>query len=224
MESSIRSSVWVVLAALLAAAPVFAESPEAQAKRIALDGKKAFDTQDFPTAIARYNEAYKLKPAPGLLFNLGQCYRKTGELETSLSYFKRYLETNPASAQAKATETVIAEVQAQLDEQRRVEAERRAQEAAETQRARAAEEAAAKAKADAMRVEAAKAEAEAAQQKLQLELTRRKELEAAPQPVTSKWWFWATIVGVVAAGATVGTVAATSPRPVQTSFPDINAR
>ncbi len=215
MGSSIRSSV--VVLAVLAAGLVFAASPDAEAKRLALEGKKAFDTQDFPTAIARYNEAYKLKPAPGLLFNLGQCYRKTGELETSLSYFKRYLETNPASAQAKATESVIAEVQGLLDEQR-------AREAAEAERARVAEEAAAKAKADAMRVAAAKAEAEAAQQKLQLELTRRKELEAAPQPVTSKWWFWATVVGVVAAGATIGTVAAASPRPVQTSFPDINAR
>lgn len=222
MESSIRSSAWVLAVAVALAVPVFAQSTDAQAKRLALEGKKAFDTQDFATAIARYNDAYKLKAAPGLLFNLGQCYRKTGELETALSYFRRYLETNPPSAQAKATDTVIAEVQTQLEERQKAEADRRAAEEAEAARAREALAAEQKAKADALRVAAAKAEAEAAQQKLQLELTRRQE--AAPPPVTSRWWFWATIVGVVAAGATVGTVAATSPKPVQTNFPDINAR
>jgi len=202
-----------------------AASPEADAKHLALEGKKAFDTQDFATAIARYNDAYKLKAAPGLLFNLGQCYRKTGDLETALSYFKRYLETNPPTQQAAATEKVMAEVQTQLDENRRLEAEKRAAEEAAAASRRDAEEAERKAKADELRVAAAKAEAEAAAKKLQLELTRRQEPPSAPPPpITSRWWFWAGIAGVVVAGATITTVVVTSPRPTTTTFPDINAR
>lgn len=218
MESSTPSSVrLLVLAVWLGTTLARADAVDAEAKRLALEGKKAFDTQDFETAIARYNDAYKRKPAPGLLFNLGQCYRKTGELETALSYFKRYLETNPPAAQAKATEVVVAEVQAQLDE-------KRAAEEAEAARVRAAEEAERRAKADELRVAAAKAEAEAAAQKLQLELTRRNEAAPAPPPpVTTRWWFWAGLAAVVA-GGTAAAVVATSPRPTATTFPDINAR
>lgn len=196
----------------------WAEPVEAQAKRIALEGKKAFDTGDYATAIARYEAAYKLKAAPNLLFNLGQCHRKSGRLDEALSYFRRFLETNPPDAQAQATQKVMAEVEAQRAEQQRAEAARR-------------EEAEAKAKAeeqarlDEMRVAAARAEAEAAAKKLQLELTRRQETPVAPPPpITTRWWFWTGVAVVVAAGATTAAVVATSPRPVTTTFPDINAR
>lgn len=209
MASSIPSSpALLLLLALLAGADARAEPTEAHAKRLALDGKKAFDTGDFPTAIARYEEAYKLKAAPGLLFNMGQCHRKTGELEKALSYFRRYLETNPPQAQATATEQVVAEVKAQLD--------------AEQERQRTEEEAAQRAKADELRVAAARAEADAAAKKLQLELTRREQ--PPPPPITSRWWFWAGIAGVVVAGAATATAVATAPRPTMTTFPDISAR
>ncbi|MDP1921492.1 MAG: hypothetical protein Q8L14_34950 [Myxococcales bacterium] len=200
-----------MLGVLLAGGDARAESAEAQAKRIAMEGKKAFDTGDFMTAISRYEAAYKLKAAPGLLFNLGQCHRKTGNLEASLSYFKRYLETNPPTPQAAATEQVVAEVKAQLDAER--EKERAAEERRRTEEA---------ARQDELRVIAARAEADAAAKKLQLELTRR-ELPPPP-PITSRWWFWAGIAGVVVAGAVTATAVATAPGPTPTTFPDINAR
>ncbi|MBL8936331.1 MAG: tetratricopeptide repeat protein [Archangium sp.] len=188
----------------------WAEPVDAQAKRIALEGKKAFDTGDFATAIARYETAYRLKPAPNLLFNLGQCHRKSGALDEALSYFRRFLETNPPQAQAEATQQVIGEVEAQRAAQR---------EAAEA-KAKADEQA----RLDEMRVAAARAEADAAARKLQLELTRREELPPPPPPVTTRWWFWTGVAVVVAAGVTTAAVVATSPRPVTTTFPDINAR
>lgn len=213
MASSTRSSAALLMLCVLLAGPdARAESVEAQAKRIAMEGKKAFDTGDFVTAIARYEDAYKLKAAPGLLFNLGQCHRKTGNLDASLSYFKRYLETNPPAAQATATEQVVAEVKAQLDAER--EKERAAEERRRTEEA---------ARQDELRVIAARAEADAAAKKLQLELTRR-ELPPPPPPITSRWWFWAGIAGVVIAGAATATVVATAPKPTMTTFPDINAR
>lgn len=213
MASSTRSSAALLMLCVLLAGPdARAESVEAQAKRIAMEGKKAFDTGDFVTAIARYEDAYKLKAAPGLLFNLGQCHRKTGNRDASLSYFKRYLETNPPAAQATATEQVVAEVKAQLDAER--EKERAAEERRRTEEA---------ARQDELRVIAARAEADAAAKKLQLELTRR-ELPPPPPPITSRWWFWAGIAGVVIAGAATATVVATAPKPTMTTFPDINAR
>jgi tetratricopeptide (TPR) repeat protein len=195
MAFSIRSSAALVLCVVLAASPeARAEADdEARAKPIAMEGKKAFDSGDFATAIARYEEAYKLKAAPGLLFNLGQCHRKSGDLEKALSYFRRYLETNPPTAQATATEQLVSEL-----------------EAAQTARA------------DELRVAAARAEADALAKKIQLELTQR-ELPR-PTPITERWWFWAGIAGVVVAGAATATIVATAPKPIMTTFPDINGR
>lgn len=226
MASSIRSSLLLVALVLAPLAPTVAqagESADAQAKRIALEGKKAFDTGDYATAIARYQEAYKLKAAPGLLFNLGQCHRKTGALTEARSYFKRYLETNPPAAQAKATEQVIAEVDAQLVERKRLEEAQAARAKEEEERRRTEEEAVKRAKLEELRVAAARAEAEAAAKKLQLELSRREE-PPPPPPLTSRWYFWAGIAAVVAGGAATATVIATQPRPTATTFPDINAR
>ena len=88
MASSTRSSL-LVLALAVAPLALAGESVEAQARRIALEGKKAFDTGDYATAITRYQEAYKLKAAPGLLFNLGQCHRKTGAFVTPGDCFEQ---------------------------------------------------------------------------------------------------------------------------------------
>lgn len=207
------------------ASPALGESIEAQAKRSALEGKKAFDTGDYATAIERYEAAYKLKPAPNLLFNLGQCHRKSGRFDEALSYFRRFLETNPPEAQAQATQKVIGEVEAQQAEAARVEAERRAAAEREAREAEAKAKAEEQARLDEMRVAAARAEADAAAKKLQLELTRREQLPPPPPPpITTRWWFWTGVAVVVAAGATTAAVVATSPRPVTTTFPDINAR
>lgn len=214
MASWKRTSQLLLLLLAVLPCATWAQPVEAQAKRIALEGKKAFDTGDYATAISRYEEAYKLKASPNLLFNLGQCHRKTGRLDEALSYFRRFLETNPPESQAQATQKVIGEVELQREEQVRMQRE-------EDERRKAEEQA----RADEARIAAAKAEADAAAKKLQLELTRRQEPVAAPAPpITTRWWFWTGIAAVVAAGATTAAVVATSPRPTATTFPDINAR
>ena len=130
MACLIRSEVLclvLLLSGLAAAAP----ASETAARAAALEAKKAFDLGDYAKAIERYEAAYKLKAAPGLLFNLGQSHRRAGHLDKASFYFRRYLETNPPAAQARATEDVLAEVDALLasqktdtSEQRRKEEER----------------------------------------------------------------------------------------------------
>ncbi|MER2564269.1 MAG: tetratricopeptide repeat protein [Myxococcaceae bacterium] len=217
MASWKRTSQLLLLLLAVLPCATWAQPVEAQAKRIALEGKKAFDTGDYATAISRYEAAYKLKASPNLLFNLGQCHRKTGRLDEALSYFRRFLETNPPEAQAQATQKVIGEVELQREVQR----EEQVRMQREEDERRKAEE---QARADEARIAAAKAEADAAAKKLQLELTRRQETPPPPPPITTRWWFWTGIAAVVAAGATTAAVVATSPRPTATTFPDINAR
>ena len=211
MVCSIRSSV---LALLLSGLAIAAPASETAARAAAQEAKTAFDLGDYPKAIERYEEAYKLKAAPGLLFNLGQSHRRMGNLERASFYFRRYLETNPPEVQAKATEEVLAQLEvARLEkaEQDRKEAQRRR-------------------------------DTETHQRELELErarmavLDRRLALEAAmkqqpapvpvpvPVPVYQRWWFWTAVGAVVIGTAVTVTAGATAPQPVQTTFPDINAR
>ena len=225
MACSIRTDVLCLTLLLSGLASAATPSSEAAARAAATEAKKAFDLGDFSHAIEHYETAYKLKPAPGLLFNLGQSHRRVGNLEKAKFYFRRYLESNPPEAQAKATEEVLAQVEAQMaslratqDEQERKDAERRA---LEEQRQHASE-------AQQRQIELEKtrlAVVNAQERQLSLEAALKQEAPPPPPPpVYQRWWFW-TGIGVVVVGAAVtATAVATAPQPLVTTFPDINAR
>jgi tetratricopeptide (TPR) repeat protein len=220
MACSIRTEalcLWLLLAGVAFAAP---PSPEARARALATEAKKAFDLNHFEQAIAGYEEAYRLKPAPGLLFNLGQGHRRAGHLEKALFYFRRYLETNPAPAQAKATEEVLAEVQAELDAQRLDQAR------TQTEQARREEEARSRAhelELEQARLARAREEKEAADKKLALERSLQQQPPPPPK-LYQRPLFW-VVVGAVAAGtAATITGVALAPQPTTTTFADIDAR
>lgn len=224
MVCSIHSrGLFLVL--LLSGLALAAPAAETAARAAALEAKKAFDLGDFPKAIEQYEAAYKLKAAPGLLFNLGQSHRRAGNLDKATFYFRRYLETNPPEAQAKATEEVLAQVEAQLATVKTMQSD---QEKKDAERKQLEEQ--------------RRHDLEAQQRKLELEKTRlavvnaqerQLSLEAAlkkeappppPPPVYQRWWFWTAIGAVVVGGAVTATAIATAPQPVQPSLPDINAR
>ncbi len=191
-----------------------ADESEVKARAFALEGKKAFDTGDYALAVTKYQEAYRLKSAPGLLFNLAQSHRKLGHFDEALSFYRRYLESNPPQAQAKATELVIVQVEAE-----------RAEKATEAQRQLDAEAEARRLKLEETRLELARAEAAAAAaRRLEVEQSLKAPPAPAPTPITQRWWLWAGLGAVVVAGAVTATVLATAPQPVMTTFPDINAR
>ena len=221
MVCSIRTEVLFVsllLAGLSGAAP----STETAARAAATEAKKAFDLGEFSRAIEQYEAAYKLKPAPGLLFNLGQSHRRAGNLEKASFYFRRYLESNPPEAQAKATEEVLAQVEAQKlslraaqDEQDRKDAERRA---LEEQRRHSSEEQQRLLELEKTRLAVVNA------QERQFSLEAALKQEPPAPPVYQRWWFWGAIGVVVIGGAVTATAVATAPHPTPTTFQDINAR
>lgn len=222
MVCSIRFSVLglLLLTGLAGAAP----ASETAARAAALEAKKAFDLGDYPRAIEQYEEAYKLKAAPGLLFNLGQSHRRAGNLEKASFYFRRYLETNPPEVQARATEELLTQLATQLADVRAAQAEQERKDEElrqlEARRLRDAEE-----QARALELEKARLEvAHAQERRLSLEAELKKEAPPPPVYVYQRWWFW-TAIGVVVVGTAVtATAVATAPQPVQTTFPDINAR
>jgi tetratricopeptide (TPR) repeat protein len=90
----IRAASVIVLAL---SAPAFADElgiPE-KAKLLADRGRALHDAGDYAGAIAAYKEAYVLAPRPGLLFNLAQAYRLSGDCDDAAFMYRRFLDSNP---------------------------------------------------------------------------------------------------------------------------------
>lgn len=184
----------ILLAALLVASPAFADpTPQdtAQARTLFDDGTAAYKLGDFPKALAAYEAAYKLFPAPQFLFNIAQCHFQLQNWERAEFFFEGYLREVPDAGNRALVEELIGEARTnaaakrdadkrKLDlERERFELERRTKEREERE-----------------------ADARA---KLALQ-TRPVETSA---PVYKKWWFW-TVVGGAVAGATLTAIAVSS--------------
>ena len=87
-----------------------------KAKQHYVAGKTAFDSGDYATALTEYNQAYTLLPLPGLLFNIGQCYRNLERAQEAINAFNLYLEKSPKAANRTGVEKLIAELEQVLKE------------------------------------------------------------------------------------------------------------
>ncbi|HTL37120.1 MAG TPA: hypothetical protein VL326_28490 [Kofleriaceae bacterium] len=111
----------LVFAALLGAAtvttPVFADNalrPDqipAKARELATRGRIFHDAGDYPDAIAAFKEAYVLAPSPGLLFNIAQSYRLSGDCDEAAWMYRRFLDTNPTGPNKALAEQHLASVE-----------------------------------------------------------------------------------------------------------------
>jgi hypothetical protein len=100
-----------VVAALVAVAPARADEPPAPANAPATttpdaDTAKAhyekaqqlYATGDYDEAIAEYQDAYRLKPHPNVLYNIAQAYERLLDYAQSVTWFERYLAEAPKDA------------------------------------------------------------------------------------------------------------------------------
>jgi len=109
----------ILLAALAAAAPRGAQAEELlradqipdKARQLAERGRAYHEAGDYPRAIASFKEAYVLAPSPGLLFNLAQAYRLSGDCDNAAWMYHRYLDTNPSSDRRAIAESHLATVE-----------------------------------------------------------------------------------------------------------------
>jgi tetratricopeptide (TPR) repeat protein len=75
--------------------------PDSGAKRLVNDGNQMLVAQDFPAAIALYQQALSLKPGDlvlaGIYRSMGIAYTRQGNIEEGAHYYKLYLPlcTNP---------------------------------------------------------------------------------------------------------------------------------
>jgi hypothetical protein len=60
-------------------------------------GQVAYDHGDFQGAILKWEAAYKLSGATGLLYNLAQAYRLGGDCHSALSTYRHFVAADPAA-------------------------------------------------------------------------------------------------------------------------------
>src|SRR5947209_5945811 len=115
-----RSFPTVALVALLCAAPAVAHAQEddAEVTRMAKEhykaGLDAYKAAQYDVAIKELKKAYLLKRLPPLLLNIGATYRKMGDLDLALHFYRKYLDEAPAEAKDRGdVEATIKEIEQQ---------------------------------------------------------------------------------------------------------------
>jgi hypothetical protein len=113
-RSPMRASLVIVTIAALRMTAAAAPSAE----DLYAEGQAAYDRADYATAIARWRESYAVSAAPGLLFNLAQAQRLSGDCPGALSTYRRFLasDPDPASEQHRLAEDLATELDAACDE------------------------------------------------------------------------------------------------------------
>ncbi|HEX6836032.1 MAG TPA: tetratricopeptide repeat protein [Polyangia bacterium] len=184
MRGSIALSSLLVIA--LTSGRVLADDARLARQHFA-DGSKLYDLGKFRDAAREYEEAYKAKPDPALLFNIGQAYRAAGDASEAVTAYKSYLRHVPDAPNRVEVEGHIEKLQRLVDEQRRTQTsppQGTLQPTTEPQ--------------------------PQAQPQPQLVATAAP---AEKQPVYKKWWLWTAVGGVIVAGGVIAiAVAATTPK------------
>jgi len=176
------------------------EKARAEFKR----GSTAYDLGRFEEARQAYEAAYELKPLPGFLFNIGQCYRQLGNYERAVFFYKRYLNLTPSAKDAATVNKLIQDCEAKLAEQQK------------------------------QKEEAAARQRQFDEEKARLALaaaSRPAGSSSAPvregNSLLGQWWFWtgigAAALVVAAAGGTTAYVL-TRPQPTPVTLGTIDAR
>ncbi|HSQ63275.1 MAG TPA: hypothetical protein VLM85_08665 [Polyangiaceae bacterium] len=84
----LRVFVSVASALVLSAAWARAEDPAA-AEVLFREGRSAAEAGDYAAACPKFEESYRLDPAPGTLLNLGDCEENRGQLARAWQHFRR---------------------------------------------------------------------------------------------------------------------------------------
>jgi len=183
----------VVVAAVLPAGRTLAADPNqrAEARKHYAEGVKHYDLAEYEEALREFKEAYRAAEDPAFLFNTAQCYRKLGNLQEAVTFYRNYLRKAPASPN-------------------RAEVERRIAELEREQASRPAPLAAASASTQSPPVATAalvpaRPEAEAGGPSALLVAPEGSPPPEAARPFYKRGWFWVA-VGAVAAGAVAAVI------------------
>ena len=195
MKSSTQSSWLYRLATVVALALLFVRCPTAAlaqddavvAKARYESGVRHFDLSEYDQALGDFKEAYRNKPDPVFLYNIGQCHRKLGHTDDAITFYQSYLRRAPDAKNRDEVDRRIAEL----------ESLRAAENASITTTGGKAPPSPASSEAQ---EKAAAQTTVPPQTTAALDLSARDESDPKPPgAIYTRWWFW-TAAGAVAAG------------------------
>jgi tetratricopeptide (TPR) repeat protein len=163
------AAAFALLCAL--AGPAAAED-QAEGRRQYRRGEELLKTGDYRSAADAFEAGYAAAPRPGFLLNIGNCYRKLGDLGKARQYYRRFLDDAPAN---HASRGEVLGYLRQIDE---IEADGLAVGGASP----------------------AAVPAPPAPVPASLMLAEPAPPPAA-RPLVTRWWFWGLVGGALAAGA-----------------------
>lgn len=120
--------LWTTLVAVsLLVTPAFSlagpdEDNAAQARAYFETGAKEYDKENYPNAIRAFEQAYELTHRPGLLFSIGQSYRRQYALDTrpqnlkkALDYYRKYQVEDKSGKRASEASAAIKDIESLLE-------------------------------------------------------------------------------------------------------------
>ena len=102
------------LLAVVLASPALARDAKPEARAAWTDGLHLYDAGDYPGALARFQQAYAIEPAPLLLFNIAQAYRLQKDDANALATYREYLRAVPAAPNRADVLVLLEEVNSRL--------------------------------------------------------------------------------------------------------------
>jgi tetratricopeptide (TPR) repeat protein len=106
-----------LIAVLLSAAPAAEADPTiAKAKAAFESAKSLYKKARYAEAIAKFEEAYALKPHPSIYFNIGKCHEQLGDTGKALRAYRDYLRLSPNAPDGDTVTEAIANMERRLRE------------------------------------------------------------------------------------------------------------
>ena len=90
---SILAGAFAIGLVFTAASSARADGDPVLAEALFREGRAAVDAGDLPKACSKFEQSYRLDPAPGTLLNLGDCEERRGRLATAWERFNRMYDT-----------------------------------------------------------------------------------------------------------------------------------
>ncbi|MBA3458232.1 MAG: hypothetical protein H0T42_34440 [Deltaproteobacteria bacterium] len=103
-----------VVALVLAAGIAHAQpgAPNVPADAAMTEGRRLYDVREWDKAIAKFKEAYTLRPDAASLFNLAQAYRLKGDCANAAGFYKTYRRNFPTEKNIDKVDKFIVEMDA----------------------------------------------------------------------------------------------------------------
>ncbi len=115
LSRTLALALWMVgglLATLPAQVAVAQENPQYAAAKA--KARQAFSEGRYEDAALLFREAFDAEPRSTLLYNIGLCYEKSGNVQSAIVFYERFVQAAPESAKRPAVSRKVAELKTQI--------------------------------------------------------------------------------------------------------------